>query len=392
MAGEKRDGKFPYSNYFATTDPGVSNDDTEGYCIGSTWVNQTGKKVWVCTDNATGAAVWSNSGTGPIGPQGPAGLPGPPGEPGSDGEAGPPGAPGPQGNPGSAGSPGTQGVPGVSIFPMDGEDGDPGPPGPPGVAGQAGVTGATGPAGPMGIWLGEDGEDGEMGPPGPVGPQGPPGAATVYIGAHVYNSAQQSLTINTDNVIGFDSERFDTNTFHFTSAANLTGTVSKTNGNATITGSSTLFTSELSVNQVISIPGGGVTDWVVVSAIASDTSMTVVNAPLHTASGQTAKRENGYFAIPSGMGGKYRVEFQGRTTAQITVASNMQIHSGPTVTGTLVAIVDLVSQQNFQFSAPDMLLSAGDMVNITINPGSGGKTLDNAQNYSCEFALTYLGV
>lgn len=352
MAGEKRDGKFPYSNYFATTDPGVSNDDTEGYCIGSVWVNQSGKKVWVCTDNTTGAAIWSNSGTGPTGPQGPPGLPGPPGEAGSDGEAGPPGAPGPQGNPGSAG---IQGAPG-----------------------------------PVVVWIGEDGEDGPMGPPGPVGPAGPSGLSS-YVGVHAYNSATQSLG-NADNLISFDSERTDTNNFHFTSTANLTGTVSKTSGNATITGSSTLFTTELSVNQVISIPGGGGTDVCVVTAIASNTSLTVSTQtqPANTASGQTAARVNYAFAIPTGYAGKYKAVLQLGTTTNLTSASNANAQIR--IMNSIVTAINLFNGGPYvNITAPDMDLAAGDYVNITCFPGAGGATLGNNQRFQCEFSLQYLG-
>lgn len=45
-------------NLDATTNPGVSNDGTEGYCEGSKWLNVTLDKAFVCLDNTTDAAVW----------------------------------------------------------------------------------------------------------------------------------------------------------------------------------------------------------------------------------------------------------------------------------------------------------------------------------------------
>lgn len=104
--------------------------------------------------------------------------------------------------------------------------------------------------------------------------------------------------------IDLNSTEFDTDGYHFDSGSNLTGTVSKTNGSATITGSSTSFSSELSVGQVISIPGTSV-EIGVVSAIASNTSLTLYQTMAHSASGQTAKRRNEYASCPAGFAGYY---------------------------------------------------------------------------------------
>lgn len=47
-------------NSFAeTTDPGVSDDNTADYQIGSLWINVTLDKAFICLDAATGAAVWT---------------------------------------------------------------------------------------------------------------------------------------------------------------------------------------------------------------------------------------------------------------------------------------------------------------------------------------------
>ena len=43
----------------ATTDPTINDDTTTGVLIGHLWANTTAKNVFVCEDNATGAAVWT---------------------------------------------------------------------------------------------------------------------------------------------------------------------------------------------------------------------------------------------------------------------------------------------------------------------------------------------
>lgn len=50
--------KPPVVNLTATTDPGTSNDNTEGYVIGSRWINVTLDKEFIAMDVATAAAVW----------------------------------------------------------------------------------------------------------------------------------------------------------------------------------------------------------------------------------------------------------------------------------------------------------------------------------------------
>jgi hypothetical protein len=46
------------NNYAATTNPTVTNDSSQGYSIGSAWVNTTLDNYYVCTDVTVGAAVW----------------------------------------------------------------------------------------------------------------------------------------------------------------------------------------------------------------------------------------------------------------------------------------------------------------------------------------------
>jgi len=45
----------------ATSAPGASNDNTQGYAVGSRWVDVTLKKEYVCLDASTGVAVWTET-------------------------------------------------------------------------------------------------------------------------------------------------------------------------------------------------------------------------------------------------------------------------------------------------------------------------------------------
>ena len=57
--------------YNATANPGVTNDVSEGYEIGSLWVNVSTDAVYICADATDGAAVWTlvgaPGGSGPLG-------------------------------------------------------------------------------------------------------------------------------------------------------------------------------------------------------------------------------------------------------------------------------------------------------------------------------------
>ncbi len=44
----------------ASTDPGVNDDNTAGYSVGSMWWNTTADSGWLCLDASTGAAVWKD--------------------------------------------------------------------------------------------------------------------------------------------------------------------------------------------------------------------------------------------------------------------------------------------------------------------------------------------
>ncbi len=70
--------------------------------------------------------------------------------------------------------------------------------------------------------------------------------------------------------------------------ATLTGTVTKSSATAAVTGSSTLFTTELQIGRMVNIPGGGGVDYRRVSSITDNTHLTLDYPPVFSASGQTA--------------------------------------------------------------------------------------------------------
>ena len=55
---------FLKHNWTASTVPGTGDDSDDGYAVGSTWWDQTGKKIYSCTDASVGAAVWVDMTTG----------------------------------------------------------------------------------------------------------------------------------------------------------------------------------------------------------------------------------------------------------------------------------------------------------------------------------------
>lgn len=49
-----------------TTAPAITNDNTEGYGVGSVWIDTATDKAYICVDDSTGAAVWKET-TGGVG-------------------------------------------------------------------------------------------------------------------------------------------------------------------------------------------------------------------------------------------------------------------------------------------------------------------------------------
>jgi len=134
----------------------------------------------------------------------------------------------------------------------------------------------------------------------------PPEEDMTFHGAKAYHDEYTTWADQEARALDLNSTAYDTDNYHFTSAANLTGTVTKTATSAAIVGSGTSFLSELSVNQVISIPGTE-TEIGVVKSITDNTHLTLWQTMANSASGQTARRRNEYMAIPAGLAGHYRI-------------------------------------------------------------------------------------
>jgi hypothetical protein len=49
------------NNYSAIVDPNSNDDDSSGYSVGSSWVNLTNGKVFVCVNSTTTSAVWTET-------------------------------------------------------------------------------------------------------------------------------------------------------------------------------------------------------------------------------------------------------------------------------------------------------------------------------------------
>lgn len=46
-------------NFEATTNPGISDDSSENYSVGSLWINTSTGAYFVCLDNTAGSADWN---------------------------------------------------------------------------------------------------------------------------------------------------------------------------------------------------------------------------------------------------------------------------------------------------------------------------------------------
>jgi len=120
----------PLNNYDSISPPTVNDDETQGYGVGSMWVDRGINVAYICLNPTTGNANWqqigSSSAAGATGPTGPSGMDGPTGPTGTPGTAALTGATGPTGEVGPTGAQGIDG--------------------PTGPTGQGGETGPTGPA------------------------------------------------------------------------------------------------------------------------------------------------------------------------------------------------------------------------------------------------------
>ena len=52
-------------NLSATSDPSASNDNTQGYTVGSLWVNTATRRLWTCISAATRGGAWALAGLVP---------------------------------------------------------------------------------------------------------------------------------------------------------------------------------------------------------------------------------------------------------------------------------------------------------------------------------------
>lgn len=217
-----------------------------------------------------------------------------------------------------------------------------------------------------------------------------PAAGVTSIGVLAKHSADLSVLNNTHTPAAFDTEVYDTHGFHFTSAANLTGTVAKSSGSATLTGTGTAFTTELSVGQVIQVPGTAVETKVVI-AIASNTSLTVGSNFANTASGQTANRTNSYFTIPTTAGaGKYRMTFAGYWAASATGDREFNLYVNTDV-------VRIVTHKSSTVPMGMELtrvyeLAVWDLIHVEVWQNSGATRLFAGNvTYSPEFSIEKVG-
>lgn len=177
-----------------------------------------------------------------------------------------------------------------------------------GATGPTGPTGATGPAGPSGATGPSGGPTGATGPAGPTGATGVSNLGVRH-GVKVYHSTWKTVTsVGQKGVyLDFDSEEWDTDAYHFTSDANLTGTIATTSGSGAIVGTDTLFTTELAVGQVFSTDDAYTGSIYVVHTITDNTHLTAYQLATATTSGLTATRRSGFISIPAGLAGQYRV-------------------------------------------------------------------------------------
>lgn len=197
----------------------------------------------------------------------------------------------------------------------------------------------------------------------------------------ITKSGTQSLTSGVTAVLTWDTEDLaigDSDGLHATSSAALTGMVSKTSGSPTLTGTGTAFLTELSVGQVIDIPGGA-TERKVVRSIASNTSLTLWTNAANSASGQTATRVNTAFTIPAGLG---KPVFSGwlplwRIAAVLTFTSNPNgyreiqfLVNGVAVEWRRIPAVN--GADTIMEAVAEFPLSDGDYVEIAATQTSGG--------------------
>jgi hypothetical protein len=218
--------------------------------------------------------------------------------------------------------------------------------------------------------------------------------AAAFVGCKVYHAATESVGAGAALVPLFDSEEEDTDLFHYTSAANLTGTVSKTASSPNIVGVGTAFLTELGVNQVISIPGTAA-EIGVVKTITDDENIILWQNMANNASGQTATRKSSHFAVPAGKAGKYRANYatfiDGYTGSAQSLMS-WRVNDAFPRGGELR--LSVVGSSFLASPAPIFVLAEGDFLYAVIINGSTATQVfghASALQQQTTFMLEYLG-
>jgi hypothetical protein len=183
-------------------------------------------------------------------------------------------------------------------------------------------------------------------------------------------SANQSITSGVATPVTFDIEDSDADNQHYTSAAVLSaGTVAKAAGTQTLTGTGTVFLADLSVGQVISVPGTAI-EKAVVTNIASNTSLTVARPFANTASAQVCTRVNsaGVFRTP----GSYSAKFGAYMAALASGTLQLQIKLNDT---TVIAQVDptpINASAGYQINTLSYPFQQWDFIEAIVTQTSGG--------------------
>jgi hypothetical protein len=233
-------------------------------------------------------------------------------------------------------------------------------------------------------------------------------------GCLVYQSTDVSYAASSQIPIRYDAEQFDVGALdstgrmmgcHTTSAANLTGTVAKTSGSNVLTGTGTLFTTELSVGQAIFVPDAVAGGWVlgeytVVIGITDDTHLTVRANFANTASGQTARYANEAIVFPqtgrylitglitwaANAGGRRSFELvkNGNYPANTDLASYDFAANSGTGIPTTIPFTTIYSATQFEFLLVSPFHSATGPLNIR-------GAVVNSNAYQTQLAIAYLG-
>lgn len=221
------------------------------------------------------------------------------------------------------------------------------------------------------------------------------------VGFHGCSAYSGALTIGTGAETGvrYDTNLYDTDNFHFTSNAALTGTVAKTSTSADIVGTGTSFTTELSVNQAVQIPGT-TNEIFIVRSIADNTHFTAWQTATASASGQTGTRRNDVFAVPAGRAGYYRMRHGGPWDSNTTGVRQYRFTHN--FTGLVTAItgaqpnrasiqVNAASTLNLEITAT-AYFAEGDYVAAVVRQSSGTDRTYGGTDNSARAAMTFEAV